>query len=92
MRAALAELTRAVDALQSAALGALDDREVLAVFQGLETQRRRMPTVDHRLITELLHIDVGEAKARVRAAAVLGPRTALPEPHRHHGVAKRAPY
>ncbi len=51
MRAALAELTRAVDALQSAALGALDDREVLAVFQGLETQRRRMPTVDHRLIT-----------------------------------------
>jgi len=92
VRAALAELTRAVDALQSAALGALDDREVLAVFQGLETQRRRMPTVYHRLITELLHIDVGEAKARVRAAAVLGPRTALPEPHRHHGVAKRAPY
>ncbi len=29
------------------------------------------------LLTELLHVDVAEAKARVRAAAVLGPRTAL---------------
>lgn len=41
----MAELTRMVDVLQSAALDALDDREVLAMFEGLETQRRRMPTV-----------------------------------------------
>ena len=43
--AALAELTRMVDVLQLATLDALDDREVLAMFEGLETQRRRMPTV-----------------------------------------------
>jgi len=98
VRAALAELTRAVDALRSESLDGLDDHEILAVFQDLETQRRRMPTVDHRLITELecrrtatrllargtaglltelLHVDVAEAKARVRAAGVLGFRTAL---------------
>jgi len=98
VRAALTELTHAVDALQSASLGGIDDHEVLAVFQELETQRRRMPTVDHRLITELecrgtatkllsrgtaglltelLHVDVGEAKARVRAADVLGSRTSI---------------
>jgi len=79
-------------------LDSLDDHEMLAVFRDLETQRRRLPTVDHRLIaelecrctgrkllsrgtpallTELLHVDVAEAKARVRAAAVLVPRTAL---------------
>ena len=29
------------------------------------------------LLTDLLHVDVAEAKARVRAAAVLGPRTAI---------------
>ncbi|MEO9220325.1 MAG: DUF222 domain-containing protein [Mycobacteriaceae bacterium] len=71
---------------------------LLAVFRDLETQRRRIPTVDHRLIvelecrsvavkvlargtagllTELLHVDVAEAKARVRAAGMLGPRTGL---------------
>jgi len=68
------------------------------VFRDLEAQRRRLPTVDHRLITELecrgtattlltrgtaglltelLHVDVGAAKSRVRAAGVLGPRTAI---------------
>jgi len=98
VRAALTELTRAVDTLQRESLDSLDDHEMLAVFQVLETQRRRLPTVDHRLIaelecrctgrkllsrgtpgllTELLHVDVAEAKARVLAAAVLGPRTAL---------------
>jgi len=98
VRAALTELTRAVDTLQRESLDSLDDHEMLAAFQDLETQRRRLPTVDHRLIaelecrctgrkllsrgtpgllTELLHVDVAEAKARVRAAAVLGPRTAL---------------
>ncbi|MDQ2722708.1 MAG: HNH endonuclease [Actinomycetota bacterium] len=98
VRAALSELTHAVDVLQSESLDGLDDHEVLAVFQGLETQRRRLPTVDHRLIvelecrgtatkllargtagllTELVHVDVAEAKARVRAAGVLGPRTAV---------------
>jgi len=96
VRAALTELTRAVDTLQRESLDSLDDHEMLAAFQDLETQRRRLPTVDHRLIaelecrctgrkllsrgtpgllTELLHVDVAEAKARVRAAAVLGPRT-----------------
>ena len=98
VRAALTELTHAVDALQSASLDGIDDHAVLAVFQELESQRRRMPTVDHRLIvelecrstavkllsrgtagllTELLHVDVAEAKARVRAAGALGPRTAI---------------
>jgi len=98
VRAALTELTRAVDFLQRESLDSLDDHEMLAVFRDLETQRRRLPTVDHRLITELecrctgrkllsrgtpglltelLHVDVAEAKARVRAAGVLGPRTAL---------------
>jgi hypothetical protein len=98
VRAALTELTRAVDTLQRESLDSLDDHEMLAVFQDLETQRRRLPTVDHRLIaelecrctgrkllsrgtpgllTELLHVDVAEAKARVLAAAVLGPHTAL---------------
>jgi len=53
VRAALIELTPVVDVLQSESLDGLDDREVLAVFQDLEAQRRRMPTVDHRLIAEL---------------------------------------
>ena len=96
--AALVELTRVVDVLQAGSLDGLDDHEVLAVFQELEAQRRRLPTVDHRLITELecrgtaskllsrgtaglltelLHVDVGEAKARVRAAGVLGSRTSF---------------
>ncbi len=101
--AALADLTRAVDVLQSQSqslsLDGVDDAGVLAVLRELETVRRRMPTVDHRLIAELecrstatrflargtagllvelWHVDVGEAKARVRAAAaVLGPRIAL---------------
>jgi len=52
-RAALIELTRVVDVLQAGSLDGLDDHEVLAVFQDLEAQRRRLPTVDHRLITEL---------------------------------------
>ncbi len=98
VRAALAELTHAVDVLQSASLDGVEDHAVLAVFRDLEAQRRRMPSVDHRLVTELgcrstatkllargtaelltelLHIDVAEAKARVRAAAVLGPRAGL---------------
>jgi len=98
VRAALIELTRVVDVLQAGSLDGLDDHEVLAVFQDLEAQRRRLPTVDHRLITklecrgtattllargtaglltELLHVDVGAAKSRVRAAGVLGPRTLI---------------
>jgi len=98
VRAALADFSRAVDALQSESLDGLADHEVLAVFQDLETHRHRLPTVDHRLITglecrstarkllargaaglltQLLHVDVGEAKSRVRAAAALGPRTAI---------------
>jgi len=96
--AALGDLTRAVDVLQQHSLDGLRDEDLLGVFQQLERQRRRLPTVDHRLITELecrstavrflargtaglltdlLHVDVAEAKARVRAAAVLGPRTAI---------------
>ncbi len=53
VRAALIELTRVVDVLQAGSLDGLDDHEVLAVFRDLEAQRRRLPTVDHRLITEL---------------------------------------
>lgn len=98
MGAALAELTRAVDVLHSASFDGLGDGAVLTVLRELETVRRRMPTLDHRLIaelecrststrflargtagllTELLHVDVGEAKARVRAAGLLGPRTTI---------------
>lgn len=96
--AALADLSRAVDALQSESLDGLDDGGVLTVLRELETVRRRMSTVDHRMIaelecrstasrfltrgaagllTELLHVDVAEARARVRAAGLLGPRTAI---------------
>jgi len=46
--AALIELTRVVDVLLAGSLDGLDDHEVLAVFQDLEAQRQRLPTVDHR--------------------------------------------
>ncbi|MGZ4518556.1 MAG: DUF222 domain-containing protein, partial [Mycobacteriaceae bacterium] len=96
--AALADLSRAVDALQSESRDGLDDSGVLTVLCELETVHRRMSTVDHRMIaelecrstasrfltrgaagllTELLHVDVAEARARVRAAGLLGPRTAI---------------
>ncbi len=51
--AALGDLTRAVDVLQQHSLDGLRDEDLLGVFQQLERQRRRLPTVDHRLITEL---------------------------------------
>jgi len=95
---ALAALREAVDLLQAESPDDLDDAGVLEVLRELEVQRRRMPAVDHRLITELecrstaaryltrgtagllvelWHVDVAEARARVRAASVLGPRTPL---------------
>lgn len=94
----MAALREAVDLLQAESPDGLDDAGVLEVLRELEVQRRRMPAVDHRLITELecrstaaryltrgtagllvelWHVDVAEARARVQAASVLGPRTAL---------------
>ncbi len=51
--AALGDLTRAVDVLQQHSFDRRRDEDLLGVFQQLEKQRRRLATVDHRLITEL---------------------------------------
>lgn len=53
VRAALGSLVAAVDGLQRVSLDGLDDDEVLTLVRDLETQRRRLPTVEHRLIGEL---------------------------------------
>jgi len=96
--AAVAGLTAAVDALHALVFDRLDDEEVLGVLREVETQRRRLPVIDHALITELgirslaakhlhrgtagllghlLHLDPAVARARVRAAEVLGPRVSV---------------
>lgn len=54
--AALADLGRAVDSLVDAVerggLDHLDANEKLALWQGLEEQRRRLPLVDHALVAD----------------------------------------
>ncbi len=95
---ALAGLAAAVDALHAVAFDRLDDDGVLGVLREVETQRRRLPVIDHALITEmeirslatkhrqrgtagllgdLLHLDPPVARARVRAAQMLGPRVSV---------------
>jgi len=49
----VAQLAAAVDALAELDLSRLDRDELLEVLRALETQRRRLPVVDHALIAEL---------------------------------------
>lgn len=51
--AALAQLREAVDSLQSLELSGADRDELLLLCRGLETERRRLPSVEHRLIAQL---------------------------------------
>ena len=49
----LRQLSDAIDELVALDLGCLDRDELLELLRGLETQRRRLPVVDHRLVAEL---------------------------------------
>lgn len=94
----LTRLEGALDALLALPAHQLSDAAVLAVADGTETVRRRLPAMEHRVIVELecrgvaaqhlqrnttsllaarLHLDPAAARARVRAAQLLGPRTGL---------------
>ncbi len=91
-------LTTAIDALTSLDLTMLDREALLGLARAVETQRCRLPVVDHRLVAELdsrgvafelgcastaallrtaLRLAPADAKARVSAAADLGPRRAV---------------
>jgi len=91
-------LGTAIDALAALDLTALSRDELVGLTRAVETQRRRLPVVDHRLIAELdsrgvafelgcastaallrtaLRLAPADAKARVTAAADLGPRRAM---------------
>jgi len=62
---ALAQLSDAVDTLCAADLTRLSCDELLELLRGVETQRRRLPVVDHGLIAELDHRGAaGELMAR----------------------------
>jgi hypothetical protein len=82
IEAALGQLTAAVDLLAELDLTRLDRDELLALLRGLETQRRRLPVVDHALIGELDQRGVaGELAARdtktlLRDVLRLSPRQA----------------
>ena len=61
----LAQLGSILNGLAELDLSALDRDELLAVVRGFETQRRRMPLIDHRLVAELDQRGVaGELAAR----------------------------
>jgi hypothetical protein len=91
-------LSTAIDALAALDLTTLSRDELLGLTRAVETQRRRLPVVDHRLVAELdsrgvafelgcvstaallraaLRLAPTDAKARVSAAADLGPRRAV---------------
>jgi hypothetical protein len=91
-------LGTAIDALAALDLTALSRDELVGLTRAVETQRRRLPVVDHRLVAELdsrgvafelgcastaallrtaLRLAPADAKARVTAAADLGPRRAM---------------
>jgi hypothetical protein len=91
-------LATAIDALTALDLTTLDRDELLGLARAVETQRRRLPVIDHRLVAELdargvafelgcastaaliraaLRLAPADAKARVSAAADLGPRRAV---------------
>src|SRR5882724_2595240 len=66
---ALAQLSDAVDTLCAADLTRLCRGDLLELLRGLETQRRRLPVVDHALIAELDHRGAaGELMARDTAS------------------------
>src|SRR5882757_8724705 len=66
---ALAQLSDAVDTLCAANLTRLSRDELLGLLRGVETQRRRLPVVDHGLIAELDHRGAaGELMARDTAS------------------------
>jgi hypothetical protein len=65
VEAALGQLSAAVDTLVGLDLTGLDHDELLRLLRGLETQRRRLPVVDHALVAELDQRGVaGELAAR----------------------------
>jgi len=79
---ALGQLTAAVDVLAELDLTRLNRDELLTLLRGLETQRRRLPVVDHALVAELDQRGVaGELAARdtktlLRDVLRLSPRQA----------------
>ena len=65
VEAALGQLSAAVDTLTGLELTRLDRDNLLSLLRGLETQRRRLPVVDHALVAELDQRGVaGELAAR----------------------------
>src|SRR5882672_8201882 len=67
--ALLGQLCTTIDALIALDLTRLSGDELLGLLRGLETQRRRLPVVDHGLIAELDHRGAaGELMARDTAA------------------------
>src|SRR5882757_4741076 len=63
--ALLDQLSTTVDALIALDLTRLSRDELLELLRGVETQRRRLPVVDHALIAELDHRGAaGELMAR----------------------------
>jgi hypothetical protein len=79
---ALRQLSDAVDELAALDLARLDRDALLDLLRGLETQRRRLPVVDHRLVAELEQRGIaGELCARdtrtlLRDVLRLSPREA----------------
>jgi len=53
------------------------DHRLITELEGRSTATRFLTRGTAGLLVELWHVDVAEAKGRVRAASVLGPRTAL---------------
>jgi hypothetical protein len=80
--AVLGQFSAAVDALAELDLSRLDRDDLLSLLRGLETQRRRLPIVDHALVAELDQRGVaGELAARdttslLRDVLRLSPRQA----------------
>jgi len=84
---ALGQLTAAIDTLTELDLTRLDRDELLALLRGLETQRRRLPVVDHALVAELDQRGVAGELAAVTPSRCCGmccgcprarPRPAIP--------------
>lgn len=79
---AVKQLAAAVDSITELDLPQLDRDQLLDLLRGLETQRRRLPVIDHALVAELDHRGVaGELAARdtrslLRDVLRLSPREA----------------
>src|SRR3954454_23579484 len=88
---AIAGLQAGVDGLLAVPVEGLAPVELTSALEAMEVQRRRLEAVDQRLLaaasfgqpglapvlTTLLRVDPGEARARVGRAVDLGPRRAL---------------